>query len=72
MMVSAPSDSDLDRNFSLSAGMKWTDRRRRLAAASLLYVAAEDEYNRCEHDGLGFVFRGRYVDERVARCWTRR
>jgi len=28
-MVSAPSVSDLERNLSLSAGMKWTDLRRR-------------------------------------------
>jgi len=62
-MVSAPSVSDLERNLSLSAGMKWTDRRRRLV----------EERWRQESGGCSkrFVacFKNSVVDIMFGCCW---
>ena len=55
MMVSAPSDSDLVRNLSLSAGTKWTDRRSRALGLPLA------EKNR--YDGREVMFPWRSDDD---------
>lgn len=41
--MSAPRDNDLERNLSLSAGTKWTDRRSRLVVVALRCWMDEDE-----------------------------